>query len=1046
MKKIITLALALVCATALIFGLSVAAGENKAYANTPGTTPTLGNTMFKVSKSGDALMLATPIKGYEDCYEVGYEITTSDSSEVEYRSKYTNKFYTSIDTEGRSWNPEDIFGDSYEGAGMIIWEIGYDPEITYTFKAYALVCEYDGDDPVKPAEEVKVSGKENKLSSEYILSFENGEEEIDDKTVTYGEAIGTLPAITAKTGYTGVWKIGSVTLDEDTTWQAYSDKTAVAVYTANTYTLSIGGQDLTVTYDSAIGEMPALPDDTSTRLYKGSWQIDGEDVDEDTVWNYTSDKSAVAPYRTLHDNSASFAADFFKTSASDYTLAASAVDEDLDIADVTGVYYNSEKLTCSTSGSSFVFGNAYVKDMPVGDYVIDVYTDDDVYRVKVAVATMAITSVADLNVIGANDTSRNNYATAYLIVTNDIDGAAQANVNALSVWCGDQNTGFRGIFDGRGHVLKNLKLTDGYLFWGLGKATLRDFALIDPVQVATSDYVLASGVHHATIENVIIKAGSKWAMRGNYNHTTITDSVIVLENGEAVVGQKDDMNGNTGSSASNVAIAIGKKGSGAYAGLYSTAYEVGSTTYAEYKELNDISEYTSLNSMLSSLTSSSFDGWSDYLSFSDGSIYFGGNRAVTPKIALTSASNEIYAGNSMTFTATDAELELTASISGVTFNAATGELCVDGSVSAGTSITIRATSTIDTGVYEEKTITVEFEPVDLTSDGLKDIELGQSISVANVSGNVLAIKTATGSKVTLATANKVTASELNSAAGVNYSENLAITLYTSNAAYSVNAAFSTKIIKTVADLKEMAAFGASNRNAHTGYYVLGNDIDGTGQDSVNALSYDSTTPSNYTTAGFRGILDGRGHILKNLRLQEGMLFWGLGKGCVVKNIALIDPVQVSARGYCFARDIMGATVTNVVIKSGATSAFMVTGCSGCNATVTKCVVILPSGQFAINTAGQWGDRQTSISDLAIVVGNPTAGTLGNGAESFAGLIGTHYVAGSYATFKTNNNINEYTSSSAMLTALASNNYISAWSSPYISYADSHLKFNGTTIV
>lgn len=233
MKKFTMCAFTFICASALfVFGLTALVGGNKAYAATPGTTPVLGNTMFKVSTGGDALMLATPILDYGDVYEVGYDITVS-SGDVTYKNNKTDVFYDSIITKGKSWTSEDIFGATYADAGMIVWEIGYNSALTYTFRAYALVGERDAEELVPPSTEVKVQATENTLSDTYTLSFTNEKEVIAPMDVTYGSAIGELPAITAKSGYTGVWKIDDITITAETTWQAHSDKTATAVYTAN---------------------------------------------------------------------------------------------------------------------------------------------------------------------------------------------------------------------------------------------------------------------------------------------------------------------------------------------------------------------------------------------------------------------------------------------------------------------------------------------------------------------------------------------------------------------------------------------------------------------------------------------------------------------------------------------------------------------------------------------------------------------------------------------------------------------------------------------
>lgn len=73
----------------------------------------------------------------------------------------------------------------------------------------------------------------------YTLSFANGSETIDSMTVTYATAIGELPVISDKTGYHGgVWTVDGEVITAETAWLIAGDKTAEASYTPNTYTLT----------------------------------------------------------------------------------------------------------------------------------------------------------------------------------------------------------------------------------------------------------------------------------------------------------------------------------------------------------------------------------------------------------------------------------------------------------------------------------------------------------------------------------------------------------------------------------------------------------------------------------------------------------------------------------------------------------------------------------------------------------------------------------------------------------------------------------------
>ena len=93
-------------------------------------------------------------------------------------------------------------------------------------------------------------------ANKYSLTL--GETEMQ---VTYDATVGTLPEVPEKDGNTATgWYIGETALTADTVWNYTENKTAEAHYEANTYTLTLGETEMQVTYGQAIGELPAVPD------------------------------------------------------------------------------------------------------------------------------------------------------------------------------------------------------------------------------------------------------------------------------------------------------------------------------------------------------------------------------------------------------------------------------------------------------------------------------------------------------------------------------------------------------------------------------------------------------------------------------------------------------------------------------------------------------------------------------------------------------------------------------------------------------------------
>ena len=93
---------------------------------------------------------------------------------------------------------------------------------------------------------------------QYQLSFEVEEGTAPAAmTILDGTAIGTLPQVPAKKGYTGVWKVDGVEINASTVWNYTENKTAVATYTARTdmpyevVVLDPEGSDVSALFDFA---------------------------------------------------------------------------------------------------------------------------------------------------------------------------------------------------------------------------------------------------------------------------------------------------------------------------------------------------------------------------------------------------------------------------------------------------------------------------------------------------------------------------------------------------------------------------------------------------------------------------------------------------------------------------------------------------------------------------------------------------------------------------------------------------------------------------
>ena len=190
MKKLNLTVFAVICAICMAFGVMVMTNANTASAD---PAVVLSATAIKKSTAKDKMLLVTAIKNYETVYEVGYTgISAGDKIIAE-----TDKYYSEISTGTATWDAEDIFGDTYAGAGLIVWEIAYSPANEYTFQAYAKYGAIEGGVLVANEPETVLNGTERTTDVETrTVTFEMGAgTAIAPMDVDYGTPVSALDNI-----------------------------------------------------------------------------------------------------------------------------------------------------------------------------------------------------------------------------------------------------------------------------------------------------------------------------------------------------------------------------------------------------------------------------------------------------------------------------------------------------------------------------------------------------------------------------------------------------------------------------------------------------------------------------------------------------------------------------------------------------------------------------------------------------------------------------------------------------------------------------------
>ena len=230
-------------------------------ADTVGTTPEFGRTMTLKSVDGEHIIIATGIKNLQDVYGVGYTITknsapyTVNGDELKPEVAETGKYFTGIrvktgESTTKLFGIDDIYSDNpgyYDG--LIVWEINYAYADSFTYKAYALVGNRDGEnnlvipDPVNKQESLV---RETPVT--YSVAFKNGAETVNTKHVENGSKASAPAAAPDRMGYTfNTWQKDGVDFDFNTAitsdteldagWTVNDD----TAYTAEAYLMNVDG-------------------------------------------------------------------------------------------------------------------------------------------------------------------------------------------------------------------------------------------------------------------------------------------------------------------------------------------------------------------------------------------------------------------------------------------------------------------------------------------------------------------------------------------------------------------------------------------------------------------------------------------------------------------------------------------------------------------------------------------------------------------------------------------------------------------------------------
>lgn len=709
-----------------------------------------------------------------------------------------------------------------------------------------------------------------------------------------------------------------------------------------------------------------------------------------------------------------------------------------------------------------------------GDFAVTLLTDThDQYEMSIAIVTMVIDSADDLTSI-----TQANMETAlvdgYYIVTSDFDaaeagismsGSAGGNnwsataVSFVDVDAALSGSGFSGIFDGRGHTISNLN-TFSYKYQGMGGlfgqllegSVVRNIAFTDVTIAGRFGCVLVGydSQFKGAMENVVItvkenlandgdvtakRAKILWELSGG----SIYNCLFVNVEEVSVRGEVESMDKLRVMSVTPNAVDAVKKNGG---------INGSSTKYSGQ------SNYESINAMFAALKEENvLSDWNCGITYADGAISFNGKEIVKPVIVVSyeCENNEITRGTSVTFT-TDgyARIDLQQSVEGVSIQE--NILTVAGTVAENTTITVLVTSTLNEEVSQE----IEFKVIRAYTDEtiaealdffLEGENSAAAVTIDGTVERIVAGSVAVTDGITyqdgMLTLTKAALTALLN--GKQYAEGLTVNIFTSaDKRYAATLNIATMLIDSVDDLTTiMQTNTAATIDA---YYIVTENIDastagvtvnctGNGQTYQNVVRFVNNDKQQDNTVGFKGIFDGRGHVISNITSYAyaynglGGLFGQLLEGSVVKNIAFTEVTAVGRYGTILVGESQdfGGALENVVITvkdidlSGNlahTCAYIVANLAG--GTFENCLFV---GVGTIST----GESSGSAANVMSV------------ATTRQDQGGFHWTNVETFTKQT-----AYASVEAMFTALQTENLLQDWGD--ITYSDGAIFFNGAKVL
>ena len=576
----------------------------------------------------------------------------------------------------------------------------------------------------------------------------------------------------------------------------------------------------------------------------------------------------------------------------------------------------------------------------MGETEMTIETEKAIYNVDAAVYTKVIRTAEDLDEMGALSKAAESAANlwgGYFVLGNDIEynkefvsfinyGVLEGNSGKIwegEIWNDGRANGFKGVFDGRGYVIKGFHLAaraGGGLFGIIHTdGVVKNVAFSNAVHDGWSGFIASGG--NGRIENVYIscdvQSGGNNVDKSGFFYSQDCMGAARVVNCFVEIKKIAE-------NAESTSWAIGSAHEGY--GILQNVYAVGNTkavnvistgdgernvygAYADYREL-----------VAAGVDFSAWEG--DFWQVVNGLPYPKGLDLPEVIIEAPESGNIGY-NTEILFELTPyvlVQLDDAAKSVGITMEG--NKLCIpDDESIAGTRFTVTFVSVFDDTDLKTTTYTIVSSKT-INVEGMLDVEMTNdsetflvdlSQYADSLEGTIKSVKLGTESFVFSGTPAAVTLSKATFGRALG-EQSVVMTLELEKdgvvaklTTINFKVCVVTKIINTAEDLDGMGALSKAAESAANlwgGYFVLGKDIE-YNKEFTSFISWETLNEvavggwTNGRDNGFKGTFDGRGHIIKGFKTvgAAGGMFGVIHQAGVVKNVSFVDATHVGWGGF-----------------------------------------------------------------------------------------------------------------------------------------------------